>query len=411
MTTSAQSRSRAPLPFLGLACAVGVSSLYYNQPLLLEMGRSYGATAGRTGFVAVATQVGYAIGLLAFVPLGDVLERRSLMERMYGAVSIALLLVALAPNLQLLIAASVLIGMFASVTHIALPIAPDLVSNEQRGRAIGTVMTGLLLGILLARTFSGWVSGIHGWRWVFVVAAVMNASFVLLIGKVMPELPPKQKLRYSDAMKSLWTLFRSQPLLRESSIIGALVFASFSCFWTTLAFLLNSHYGLGAGVAGTFGVVGAAGALVAPLAGRLADKHGSRWVVSVGMALLAASYLLLWGEEAAHRSTVFHLVALVIGVVVLDVGAQMIQVANQTRIFGLVPSARSRLNTVYMTVYFSGAAVGSALVTIAWVHWRWNGVCILALGLIGLAGLWHATGHRDAADHAKVTPEDVLMEA
>jgi len=411
MTTSSKPGSRAPLPFLGLACAVGVSTMYYNQPLLLEMGHTYGVTAGRTGFVAVATQVGYAVGLLAFVPLGDVLERRGLMMRMYGAVAIALLLVALAPSIDLLIAGSVLIGMFASVTHVALPIAPDLVSHEQRGRAIGTVMTGLLLGILLARTFAGWVSGIHGWRWVFVVAAVMNAAFVPLIRRVMPKLPPKQELRYSDAMKSLWTLVKTQPLLRESSIIGALVFASFSCFWTTLAFLLHSHYGLGAGVAGTFGVVGAAGALVAPLAGRLADRHGSRWVISVGMALLAASYLLLWGEEIAHRSTFFHLAALVVGVVVLDMGAQMTQVANQTRIFGLVPSARSRLNTVYMTVYFSGAAAGSALATIAWVHWGWNGVCGLALGLIGLAAIWHALGHRSSGDHRLATAEDVFMEA
>ena len=137
--------------------------------------------------------------------------------------------------------------MLASVTHVALPIAPDLVSHEQRGRAIGTVMTGLLLGILLARTFAGWVSRIHGWRWVFVVAAVMNAAFVPLLMKVMPKLPPKQKLHYSDAMKSLWTLFRTQPLLRESSIIGALVFASFSCFWTTLAFLLQSALWIGPG--------------------------------------------------------------------------------------------------------------------------------------------------------------------
>jgi predicted MFS family arabinose efflux permease len=385
--------------------------MYYNQPLLLEMGRTYGVTAGHTGFVAVATQIGYAVGLLAFVPLGDVLERRGLMMRMYGLVAIALVLVALAPSINLLIAGSVLIGMFASVTHVALPIAPDLVSHEQRGRAIGTVMTGLLLGILLARTFAGWVSNIHGWRWVFVVAAAMNAAFVPLIKRVMPKLPPKQKLRYSDAMKSLLTLFRTQPLLRESSLIGALVFASFSCFWTTLAFLLHSHYGLGAGVAGTFGVVGAAGALCAPLAGRLADKHGSRWVVSLGMALLAASYLLLWAEESAHRSTVFHLVALVVGVVVLDMGAQMTQVANQTRIFGLVPSARSRLNTVYMTLYFSGAAAGSALATVAWVHWSWNGVCTLALGLIALAGIVHATGHRGAADHCKATTEDIFMEA
>jgi predicted MFS family arabinose efflux permease len=411
MTTSSKPGTRAPLPFLGLACAVGVSTIYYNQPLLLEMGHSYGATAGHTGFVAVATQVGYAVGLLTFVPLGDVLERRALMMRMYGAVAVALLLVAFAPSLNWLIAGSVLIGLLASVTHVALPIAPDLVSHEQRGRAIGIVMTGLLLGILLARTFAGWVSGIHGWRWVFVVAAVMNASFVPLMWKVMPKLPPKEQLSYPDAMRSLWTLFRTQPLLRESSTIGALVFASFSCFWTTLAFLLHSHYGLGAGAAGTFGVVGAAGALVAPLAGRLADKHGSRWVVSVGMALLAASYFLLWGAEASHVTRILHLAALVVGVVLLDMGAQITQVANQTRIFGLVPSARSRINTVYMTVYFTGAAVGSALATIAWVHWRWNGVCGLALSLIALAGVRHASGHRGTGDHSQVSSEDALMEA
>jgi predicted MFS family arabinose efflux permease len=239
----------------------------------------------------------------------------------------------------------------------------------------------------------------------------MNASFVPLMGRVMPKLPPKQQLRYSDAMRSLWTLVRTQPLLRESSVIGALVFGSFSCFWTTLAFLLHRHYGLGAGIAGTFGGVGAAGALVAPLAGRLADKHGSRWAISVGLALLAASYFLLWGAETAHLSTSVHLAALVVGVIVLDMGAQITQVANQTRIFGLVPSARSRINTVYMTVYFTGGAAGSALATIAWVHWRWNGVCCLALGMIAMAGVWHANGRRSEGDRRHANAEDALMEA
>jgi predicted MFS family arabinose efflux permease len=386
--------------------------MYYNQPLLEEIGRTYGATAGRTGFVAVATQVGYALGLLCFVPLGDVLERRGLMMRMYAAVAIGLLLVAFAPSLGWMIFGSVVIGALASVTHVALPIAPDLVSHEQRGRAIGTVMTGLLLGILLARTFAGWVSHIHGWRYVFVVAAVMNAIFVPLLWRIMPKLPPKQELKYSDAMRSLWTLYRTQPLLRESSHVGGLVFASFSCFWTTLAFLLESHYHLGAGVAGTFGLVGAAGALVAPFSGKLADRHGSRWVLSMGMVLLTASYIFLWAQERVQIATVWHLVALAGGVVILDVGAQMCQVANQTRIFGLDTSARSRLNTVYMTVYFTGAAVGSALATIAWVHWQWNGVCALAIGLMLLAGLRHAMGRRtrDAGryHHAR---EDELMEA
>jgi predicted MFS family arabinose efflux permease len=412
MQTDLKPVSRTPLPFLGLACAVGVSTIYYSQPLLVAMAHSFNATAGHTGFVAVATQVGYAIGLLLFVPLGDVLERRTLMMRMYGAVAVCLLLVALSPTLAWLIAGSFLIGMLASVTHIVLPIAPDLVSHKERGRAIGIVMTGLLLGILLARTFAGWVSNIHGWRYVFVVAAVLNAGFVPLLLRVMPKLPPRQNLKYKDAMRSLWTLFQSQPLLRESCVLGALIFASFSCFWTTLAFLLDHHYGMGAGVAGTFGVVGAAGAMIAPIAGRLADKFGSRWVISVGMGLLVAAYLMLWGGEMLWVSTAGHLLVLGAGVIVLDIGAQMCQVANQTRIFGLVPSARSRINTVYMTVYFTGAAVGSALATIAWVHWQWNGVCLLALGLIGLAGLRHATGRRGAGqDNVHATREDELMEA
>jgi predicted MFS family arabinose efflux permease len=189
------------------------------------MGHTYGVTAGHTGFVAVATQIGYAVGLLAFVPLGDVLERRGLMMRMYGTVAVALLLVAMAPSINLLIAGSVLIGMFASVTHVALPIAPDLVSHEQRGRAIGTVMTGLLLGILLARTFSGWVSGIHGWRWVFVVAAVMNAFLVLPFKRVMPK--PAAAEGYSDdEVARRWFALSHC----ASPIIGALGLAAPSCF-------------------------------------------------------------------------------------------------------------------------------------------------------------------------------------
>jgi predicted MFS family arabinose efflux permease len=395
---------RAPLPFLGLACAVGVSSIYFNQPLLSEMAKAFHSRPDHIGFVAVGTQVGYACGLLTFVPLGDVMERRSLMMRMYAAVAIALLLVAVAPKLIWVIAASVLVGLFASVTHIVLPIAPDLVDDRQRGRAIGIVMTGLLLGVLLARTFSGWVSKIHGWRWVFVAAAIVNAAFVPLLWRKMPRLPPKQELKYGDAMRSLWVLFRTEPLLREASIVGAFVFASFSCFWTTLAFLLDTHYKLGPGVAGSFGIVGAAGAMVASVAGRMADRHGTRWVTSAGLATLASSYLLMWAAVLAPMATAAHIAALVVGVVVLDIGAQMTQVSNQTRIFGLVPSARSRLNTVYMVLYFSGAAVGSWLSTLAWSRWGWNGVCILALSFMALAGLRHITGVKTVG-HTQRDPE------
>jgi predicted MFS family arabinose efflux permease len=387
-----QEKKHAPLPFLGLACAVSVSSIYLNQPLLSEMAHEFGSTAAAVGFIAVATQVGYALGILGFVPLGDVVERRALIMKIYAALAAALLVAALAPTLWLLVAASVLVGVFAAVTHVVLPIAPDLVPDRERGRAIGIVMTGLLLGILLARTFAGWVSKIHGWRLVFVVAGVINLAFVPLFGRMMPRLQPRQELRYPDAIRSLWTLWRTQPLLRESAVLGALVFASFSCFWTMLAFLLDTQYKLGPGVAGSFGIVGAAGAMVAPLAGRLADKHGSRWVAGMGLTILVVSYLLLWGVVAMHSAVWLHVAGLVVGVVVLDVGAQMTQVANQTRIFGLVSGARSRLNTVYMVLYFTGAAMGSWLSGLAWAKWGWNGVSALALGLMGLAWVRQLTG-------------------
>ena len=397
-TSIAGETRKAPLPFLGIACAVSVSAIYLNQPLLSEMAHSFHTTAAKVGLIAVATQVGYALGMLAFVPLGDVMERRGLIARMYAGVAVALFLTALAPTLWLMIAASVLVGISAAVTHIILPIAPDLVDDTQRGRAIGIVMTGLLLGILLARTFSGWVSKIHGWRWVFVVSAVISLAFVPLFHTKMPELKPKQALTYPEAMRSLWTLWRTQPLLRESSVLGALAFASFSCFWTTLAFLLESHYGLGAGVAGSFGVVGAAGAMTASLAGRMADKHGARWVAGVGLTILAFSYGMLWLVVGVHVALWIHVLGLVIGVVILDVGAQMTQVANQTRIFGLDASARSRLNTVYMVCYFSGAALGSWLSSIAWARYGWNGVSGLALGFMALAAVRHLTGARDTGE-------------
>ena len=197
-------------------------------------------------------------------------------------------------------------------------------------------------------------------------------------------------------MKSLWTLVRTEPLLREASIVGGLVFASFSCFWTTLAFMLEANYKLGPGVAGSFGIVGAAGAMVASVAGRFADRHGARWVLTAGLSTLGFSYLLLWAAIDMHSTLLLHMVGLVIGVVILDIGAQMTQIANQTRIFGLVPSARSRLNTVYMVVYFTGAALGSWLSSLVWTHWKWNGVSLLALGILSLAGVRHVTGVKDA---------------
>jgi predicted MFS family arabinose efflux permease len=376
------------LALLGLACGVGVANIYYNQPLLLEISRSLHIAEHQAGFIAVATQTGYAVGILTFVPMGDVLERRALMMRLFAAVSLALLLCAVAPHLWLLVAASVCIGLTASVTHIVLPIAPEVASDADRGRAIGTVMTGLLLGVLLARAVAGYIATWLGWRAVFFAAFAVNAAFVPILWRRFPLLPPTHPLPYKQALRSLWTIFRSELVIREAAIEGALFFAAFSTFWTTLAFLLGTpHYHLGPGTAGSFGILGATGALIAPIAGRLNDRRGSRFVISIGVGVMILGFLVLWTFG-------YHMLGLVIGVIILDFGAQANQISNQTRIFGQLPQARSRVNTIYMTLYFLGGSIGSALSTWAWARWKWNGVCALGVGFLLLAAIRHATGSR-----------------
>jgi predicted MFS family arabinose efflux permease len=384
---NAHSHSRLLL-LLSVACCIGVSNIYYNQPLLLEMSRSFRVTPSATGAVAVATQVGYSLGILFFVPLADVVERRGLMVRLFAGVGAAALLSALSPTLGLLLAASVVLGLTASVTHVAVAIAPGFAGGGGRGRAVGTVMTGLLLGILLGRAFAGLISEWLGWRAVFYVAAGLNLAFVPLLLRLFPKLPPSHPLPYSAALRSLWTLFREQPVLRESALLGACSFGAFSCFWTTLVFFLGgAPYHMGPGVAGGFGILGATGALIAPIAGRMADRHGTRSVVTLALILLAASFAVLWVLG-------YHMAGLILGVILLDAGAQANQISNQTRIFGLDPTARGRINTIYMVIYFLGGSLGSLLSTLAWEHAHWTGVCLLGFGFIALGALRHATGSR-----------------
>jgi predicted MFS family arabinose efflux permease len=374
-----------------MASGASVATIYYNQPLLLEISRTFHCTSAHAGLVAVATQMGYAAGILVFVPLGDVAERRGLIVKLFAAVSASLLAAGLAPSLWTLVAASIAMGMTASVTHVLVPIAPELVKRSESGRAIGTVMAGLLLGILLGRTVSGWIASLLGWRAVFLVTAGATALFVPLLRWRLPELPPVKAVPYKEALRSLATLVMEQPALREAAAVGFLAFAAFSAFWVNLTFLLGTpHYKMGAGVAGSFGVVGAAGALAATFAGRHADRRGARWVVGMGLALVAAGYAVMWVAG-------YHLAGLVVGVIVLDIGQQSLQIGNQTRIFSLVEGARSRVNTIYMIVYFLGGAAGSALSTAAWARWQWNGVCALGVALLALAGIRHGIGGRGKA--------------
>ncbi|MGI4854619.1 MAG: MFS transporter [Janthinobacterium lividum] len=398
---------QAHLAFLGLCCGVSVSAIYLCQPLLPQMGATFGANAAAAGQIGVATQVGYAVGMITFTPLGDTKERRGLILKMFAAVSVALLLVACAPSLPLLLLLSACVGAMASVTHVVLPIAPDLARPEERGRAVGIVMTGLLLGVLLARTFAGWLAEltahlttrIASWRVVFLVASVVSAALIPAIYKLMPRLPAKQSLTYREVMASLWTLMRAEPLLRESCILGALCFGTFSTFWNTLAFVLEKH-GLGAGVTGTFGLVGAAGTLIAASAGKLSDRRGPRYVISLALGSLLLSFLGIYATEqwanhaqaAGHLHIWTYLLILAAMVVLLDVGMQAAQLGNQTRNFALQPEARSRINTLYMTAYFIGGAAASAVSPVLWQHFGIAGLCAFEVALILLAVLRHVTG-------------------
>jgi predicted MFS family arabinose efflux permease len=376
------------LPFLGLACGASVATIYYNQSLLLEITRAFHVSSGTGGAIAVATQLGYAAGILFFVPLGDVVERRGLMLRLFAAVSMALVVAGLAPSFWLLVAASVAVGLTASVTHVMVPLATELCSPGQEGRAVGIVMTGVLLGVLLARVASGAIAEAVGWRAVFLLAAISTAAFVPLFRWRMPAMPSARRLLYREALGSLWDLTRRQPVLREASAVGFLVFASFIAFWTNLTFFLGSpHYRLGAGAAGSFGLLGAVGALIASPAGKLADRRGPRTTLTVALGLLTLGWLLLWVFG-------YRLAGLIAGVVVLDVGMQTMQISNQTRIFALSRTARSRINTVYMIVFFLGGAVGSALSAIAWSRWQWGGVCGWGLAMLALAWLRHGWSGR-----------------
>ncbi|SDF71302.1 MFS transporter [Terriglobus roseus] len=398
---------KAHLGFLGLCCGVGVSTIYLCQPLLPEMGATFGADAAAAGQVGVATQVGYAIGMLTVTPLGDIRERRGMIQRMFGLVAVALLLQACAPSLPLLLLLSATSGFMACVTHLVLPIAPDLAAPEERGKAIGAVMTGLLSGVLLGRTFAGWLSEgaahlthrVASWRVVFAVAALVSAALVPLVGRMMPELPPKSTLTYPQAMRSLWELLREEPLLRESCWMGALCFGAFSAFWNTFAFVMESH-GLGAAVTGSFGLVATAGALGATVWGRMADRKGPRHVLSIGVALMAAAYLSMYlveryavrAQAAGHLHVILYLLSLGFAVIWMDVGMQGMQIGNQARNFALRPEARARLNTIYMTAYFIGGSIASAFSPVLWQHFGAAGITTLEFVVIALAVLRHVTG-------------------
>ena len=352
---------------MALVAGIAVANLYYNQPMLGIMERAVGDPA-LTGLVPTATQLGYAAGLFFLLPLGDIADRRRLIAWQLAAMAVALACVAMAPSAPLLVAASLLLGIASSVAQQIIPFAAALADPARRGKTMGTVMAGVLCGILLSRTVAGFVGTHLGWRAMFWIAAPLSLAAAGLMAALLPRNHPHATMPYAQAIASVAGLWRRYPALRRASLVQAALFATFTVFWTSLAFHLQEpRYALGAEVAGLFGILGVVGVIAAPVAGRIADRHGPARVILACSTLALLSWVLF--------ATWLALPGLAIGVLLLDFGVPAAFVANQHIVFALDPAARSRLNTIFMTTTFIGGATGSAGASLAWALAGWPAVC------------------------------------
>ena len=367
--------SRGLVALLAVACGAAVANLYYIQPLLSVVANAFGVSDATAGLLVTCAQVGYVIGLAFLVPVGDITERRRLISVVLLGTAAALGFCAGAPSFTVLAVALVAAGSLSVVAQIIVPLASTLAAPEERGQVVGTVMSGLLIGILSARTLSGLIAQVGGWRLVFALAAGAMLILSLTLWRLLPTVEPSEPVRYRAVLRSVVSLVAGEPVLRQRMALGAVGFAGFSVLWTSIAFLLSSPpYGYDEAVIGLFGLAGAAGALVAPLAGRLADRGHGRLVLGAFLALVLAS----WGLLALGSSSV---IALILGIVVLDLGIQGAQISNQARIYRLNAHARSRLTTAYMVSVFLGGIVGSTLSTTVYAAGGWHAVCVLGAAL------------------------------
>lgn len=374
---------------MAIACGLTVANLYYNQPLLALIARDFNASAQDVSFIPTLTQVGYALGILLLVPLGDLVERRRLIVVMVLLTAIALILAALSPSLAWLTGSSFVIGVTAIAAQIIVPFATQLTNPPNRGKVVGIMMGGLLLGILLARTGSGFVAMAWGWRSVYWLASGLMLGLAFVLARGLPQSQPALKLSYPHLMRSLIQLVQEQPRLQQASLIGALSFGTFSAFWSTLAFLLEQPpYHYGSDVAGLFGLVGLVGAAAAPIVGKMADRHSPQLTIGLGILTTVVSFVWLWLSGS-------HMLGLIAGAILLDLGIQTTQVSNQANLYRGPTAIHSRLNALYIMFYFVGGALGSFLGTYGWSTWGWSGVCWLSLGLLAIAAATFLLGNRD----------------
>ncbi|WP_276850956.1 MFS transporter [Enterobacter oligotrophicus] len=394
MTKTTHGLSPALILLMSVATGLAVASNYYAQPLLDTIARAFNLSASSAGFIVTAAQLGYAAGLLFLVPLGDMFERRMLIVSMTLLAAGGMLITASSQSLTMMIIGTALTGLFSVVAQILVPLAATLASPEKRGKVVGTIMSGLLLGILLARTVAGLLASLGGWRTVYWVASVLMVVMALALWRGLPKVKQENHLNYPQLLASVFSLFTQDKLLRTRALLGCFTFANFSILWTSMAFLLAAPpFNYSEGVIGLFGLAGAAGALGARPAGGLADKGKSHMTTTAGLILLLLSWAAIW---YGHISVL----ALIVGILVLDLTVQGVHITNQTVIYRVKPEARNRLTAGYMTSYFIGGAAGSLISASAWQHAGWTGVCTIGAIVAALNLLvWWRGYHRQEAIH------------
>ncbi|WP_208644764.1 MFS transporter [Mucilaginibacter kameinonensis] len=391
--TAKQHPHLTPLTLWIMTIATGlvVANIYYNQPLLADMAHDFGVSDKKAQQISLFTQIGYATGLLFIVPLADMLKRKRLILIDFVLVILSLLGSALAPSVTIVMIAGFLVGVSSVIPQLLIPMAAHLAKPHERGKKIGFVMSGLLIGILLSRTLSGFIGEHFGWRSMYYIAAGLMLLIWLMIFLFLPELEPDYKGNYGKLMKSLIHLVKTQPKLRLAAFRGALCFACFSAFWTTLVFLLKEpQFNEGSAAAGMFGLVGAFGAVAVGFMGRLSDKMDAYKLSIYTLSLILISFIVFY--FSSHS-----IVGLIIGVILLDMGVQATHISNQSIIFALIPEARNRINTVYMVSYFIGGALGTFFASLVWKNYAWNGVCAIGVVLSVIVIIVHLLNYRKSS--------------
>ncbi|MQA56920.1 MFS transporter [Pseudomonas piscis] len=383
-TIAASTLSSKVVLLFATACGLAVGNVYYAQPLLDAMAQSFGLAPATVGIVITLTQVGYGLGLLLLVPLGDLLDRRRLIVTQTLLSVLALLVVALAPNGTWLLLGMAGVGLLAVVTQVLVAYAANLAQPEQRGRVVGVVTSGVVLGILLARTVAGGMADLAGWRSVYLLSAGLTLMVALALWRVLPAVQrPPAAQDYLQLLGSLLCLFKEEKILRDRAVLAMLIFAAATTLWTPLVLPLSAPpLSLSHTQIGLFGLAGAAGALGAARAGQLADRGLAQWTSGLALGLM----LLCWIPIGL---TQWSLWALLVGVIGLDLGLQAVHVTSQSLIYSVRPEAQSRLAAGYMLFYSIGSAAGSIAATTTYAWAGWTGVCLLGAGINAIAlGYW-----------------------